>query len=453
LGYFVGNLTAVLPTASSYVKRLQRKGVGAALVRGAGASFVIQVMGASLHFVTHIVLARTLGASSYGNYAYALSWMGILVLFGKLGLDTASLRFVAEYNGTQKWGLLKGFVERSTQVVLATSTLVALSAAVVIWTIRDRLQPELAATFWVACLILPLFSLLQIRSAALRGLKNIVASQSTVQIVRPLLLLAGVGAVYFLSREALNATTAMAVNLAAFAGALLFVAVFFKKVLPSEVARAHSESMTMAWTRVALPMFFISGMMQTQNQADILIMGFLLDSCQIGIYIAAKQTCTLIVFGLAAVNTIAMPMIAELWHQGRKKELQRLLTLAARGIFAFTLPVSLALIIFGKQALFLFGPEFTAAYWPLVIICGGQIVNSLVGPVGAIMTMSGHQNSVVFILAISVASNIVLNFLLTPSFAIIGAAIAMSLTLIIWNVLMYLYVIKRLGLNSTLFAF
>jgi len=194
-------------------------------------------------------------------------------------------------------------------------------------------------------------------------------------------------------------------------------------------------------------------MLQVENQADLILVGFFLDSSQIGIYAAAKKIAMLIVFGLVAVNIIAAPMISELWHQGRKQELQRMLTLAARGIFAFTLPVSLAMIIFGKQILSLFGPEFTAAYWPLVIIAGGQIVNSLAGSVGAIMTMTGHQNSVAVILAISMASNIILNFLLIPAFSIIGAAIAMSLTLIIWNLSMFVYVIKRLGLSSTIFTF
>lgn len=433
------------------MKRLQGTGVGAVLLRGASGAFIVRVIGVGLMFVTHMILARALGASSYGNFVYAMTWLTILSLFGILGLDNASLRFVAEYNGTRKWGMLKGFVERSGQFSLVMSVFVALSAAGVLWLIRDKIELELATSLWVAFMILPLYSLLEIRVAGLRALKHVAKSQFAGQILRPFVFLCGLGVIYFVSGEVLNASTAMAINLVGFAAALLFVVVLFNKALSKDAVDSVPEYMTKTWTRVALPMLLMNAMLQTENQADIIIIGFFLDSDQIGIYAAAKKISLLVAFGYYAVNAIAAPMIAEMWHQDRKKELQRMLTLAAWGISAFTLPVSLIMIIFGKQILGLFGPEFTAAYWPLVILSGGQIINSMVGSVGALMIMTGHQKNALIIIAVSMVSNIALSLLLIPAFAIIGAAIAMSMSLIIWNILMFVYVIKNIGLDPSIF--
>jgi O-antigen/teichoic acid export membrane protein len=453
LDYFANKLTATFPIVAPYIKRFQGEGVGATLARGAGGAFIVQVIGTGLMFAVHVVLARTMGASSYGNFVYAVTWLNILALFGKLGLDTASLRFVAEYNGTRKWGFMKGFSQRSSQISLLASFIVGGSTAAVIWFVRDRLDPELAAALWVVCLIMPLNSLLLLKSSGLRGLKKVVKAQSAVLIVRPVALICLVGCVYLFSKEILDATTAMAMNLAAFAGALIFVTFYFNKAFPKEAADAKPEHMTGMWARVALPMLFISLIMRNQNQMDVIVIGFMLDSSQVGIYAAAKKITMLITFGLTAVNMMAAPMIAELWHQGRKKELQRMLKLAAWGILAFTLPVSLGMILFGKYLLSLFGPEFTAAYWALVILACGRIFSSLAGSVGLVLNMTGHQNFVFTVVAISFVVNILLCLLLIPALSFIGAAIAMSTTLVLWNAVMFIYIVRKLNLSPAIISF
>ena len=177
-----------------------------------------------------------------------------------------------------------------------------------------------------------------------------------------------------------------------------------------------------------MPMLLINAMLQVENQADVLILGVFLDSSQIGLYSAAKKITILISFGYLAVNAIAAPMISELWHQ-----------------------VSIIMIIFGKEILSLFNPEFTAAYWPLVILACSQIINSLAGSVGALMIMTGHQKNASLIIAVSMVTNVFLSWILIPAFSIVGAAIAMSISLIIWNLLMFIYVIKNIKLNPSIF--
>jgi len=450
LGYLIDKLTAVFPLAAPYLKRVQGEGAGATLVRGAGGAFMVNVVGTGLTFAAHVVLARTTGTSSYGNFVYAITWLNLLVLFAKLGQDTASMRFVAEYNGTGKWGLLQGFVKRSTQVSFATSLFVAGTTAGAIWLVRDRLDPELATAFWLVCLILPLHALLLVRSAALRGLKKVVKAQAAIKIMRPAVLVLLVGVVYYLWRDVLNATTAMAVNLAAFAGSLLFAAYYFAKAYPSKAAESKPEFMSSTWVRVAIPMLFISAMTQAQNRADLLVLGVFLDASQVGIYGAVKNITLLIGFGLAAVNNIAGPLISEMWHQGRKEELQRVLTLAAKGIVLFTIPMSIIMVVFGKHVLALFGPDFTLAYWPLIILVGAQTLNSLAGSVGLIMVMTGHQRNASLIVLVSLLMNVVLSVLLIPEHGITGAALAMAVSYSLLNLLMLVYIFRKLGLNPSI---
>jgi O-antigen/teichoic acid export membrane protein len=168
-----------------------------------------------------------------------------------------------------------------------------------------------------------------------------------------------------------------------------------------------------------------------------------------GIYSAASRISNLVVFALIAINAILAPMVSELYHTGRMEELQRIVTLAARAIFVFTLMFSIILVVFGKFALSLFGAEFVVTYVPLLILLCGQIVNALAGSVGLIMTMTGHQNQAGAIVAVSAAVNIILNALLIPLMGLVGAAISTAFTMVLWNITMLMFVFRKLDINPT----
>ena len=69
--------------------------IRAVLIRGAGSAGLVYAAGAGVVFGLHVLLSRLMGVEHYGVYVYVLSWINILVLFGKMGLDTALLRYVA----------------------------------------------------------------------------------------------------------------------------------------------------------------------------------------------------------------------------------------------------------------------------------------------------------------------------------------------------------------------
>lgn len=429
--------------------RIQSDDILSILTRGASGAFVVNVLGTGINFGLQILLARLLGANSYGDYIYALTWMNILLLLGKLGLDTAALRYVSAYRAEAEWGLLRGFLRRSSQITLVASTLVALTVAGTVWLLRESLRLELAAAFWVACLLLIVNVLLQIQSYSLVALKRVVLAQSPQAILRPLLVAGGVVLVVGVSWPALDASVAMAVNLVAATCALLLTRRFLHNALPTQAHTTRPRYQTLVWSKVGWSLALVSGLLLVLNQTDIIMIGFYLGTTEAGIYAAASRIAVVILFGLNAVNTIAAPMFSEFYHQGRMGELQRVVKLAARGIMAFSLPVSLVFIFGGGFLMGLFGEEFVRGALPLAILTFGQLVNASVGSVGFLVSMTGHQKVAARVFGGSAILNVVLNACLIPAYGINGAAIATATTTAIWNVFLALYVWKRLGLKAT----
>jgi O-antigen/teichoic acid export membrane protein len=149
------------------------------------------------------------------------------------------------------------------------------------------------------------------------------------------------------------------------------------------------------------------------------------------------------------MNAIAAPLIAELWSTGRRAELQRLATFAARCVFAATALLVLLLAALGRPTLALFGDGFPAGYGPLLVLAAGQATSALVGSVGLLLSMTGHQKEAARIMLAAALANVVLNALLIPRFGLLGAAVATAATTAAWNLAMLVRVVRTLGIDPT----
>ena len=62
--------------------------------------------------------------------------------------------------------------------------------------------------------------------------------------------------------------------------------------------------------------------------------------------------------------------------------------------------------------------------------------------------MSRHERFVGIGMSISVVCNILLNYMLIPSYGVSGAAIATALSVGIWNLLMVVFAKRHLGIDA-----
>jgi O-antigen/teichoic acid export membrane protein len=433
----------------SVLQKLRSKRVSATLVRGASTAFVIRVVSTGILFGVQSLLARLLGAANYGDYVYALSWLNLLALLGKLGTHVSALRFVPAYQGSSEWGLLRGFLSRSQQSALAASIGLAVVAAGVIWLIHTSLSPQLTKVLWIACFLLPLKVLIELRSAILLALKRVFLARCPQLIFHPVLLGSGVLLAIIVFKKSANASTAITIDLIVTSTALILTEWFLRRILLPTLETARTQYRTKEWSETSLRMLLMSGMQLLLNQTDIIMIGFFLGTTAAGIYAAASRIVRLVLFGLESVNSIVAPLISQLYAQDRLQELQRVITLSAWGIFTFTLPASLGMILFGKSVLLLFGQEFVVGYPALVILLIGHVVSALSGSAGFLMTMTKYEGQVARVISSSAIINILLNALLIPVWGIQGAAMATATTIAFRSVVLVYCAQKNLGLKAT----
>ena len=89
-------------------------------------------------FLSHIVLARSLGVEAFGEYSLAVAWLQVLTVAGKLGLDNTSLRYVSEYVTRGELGKLRGFLYASVRASLLASLTVTVLVVITVLAMRHR---------------------------------------------------------------------------------------------------------------------------------------------------------------------------------------------------------------------------------------------------------------------------------------------------------------------------
>jgi O-antigen/teichoic acid export membrane protein len=78
------------------------------IVRGTGITFIGKFLESGLKFLYIIVIARLLGAESFGLFALGITVIGIAGLFSRLGLDYGVVKHVSLYNGINDKKRVKG---------------------------------------------------------------------------------------------------------------------------------------------------------------------------------------------------------------------------------------------------------------------------------------------------------------------------------------------------------
>jgi O-antigen/teichoic acid export membrane protein len=83
-----------------------------------------------------------------------------------------------------------------------------------------------------------------------------------------------------------------------------------------------------------------------------------------------------------------------------------------------------------------------------VILCFGEFFNTAFGAVGLVLNMAGLERFTAKGGAIAVAASAILNLTLVSFWGTVGAAIATSVTLIIWKFLLFVWLYRETGVRT-----
>lgn len=419
------------------------------ILRGAGAGFFLRITGAVFAFLFTVVLARSLGAEAAGIYYLAFTVTFVAGVIGRVGLELASLRFVAAHAAMGEWEAVNGVYGQAVRISLLASGVCAVATALGAPFIARGLfaEPSLTEPLrWMSLVVVPT-SLIAIHGEMLKGVRRpkeaMFVQASGVSVLSfPLLLAVGSGWGIF--------GPVFAFSLAS--GVITIFGVFFWRRATPMARGIRGRFNRRLLLSTSSPLLLVAIMDLVMRYSDVVVLGVFADTSDVGVYSAATRTAMLTSFILIAVNSVVAPKMAALHHQGEHVTLETVARNAARMTLILATPMLLVFLLFPGRVLGFFGDSFEAGAPALAILATGQFVNVATGSVRELLVMSGHERLVRNNFLGAAVLNVGLSLLLVPPFGIVGAAMATATSVAAMNVVAVFLVYWKLGIVSVAFV-
>lgn len=409
------------------------------IARGGSIAFVGRFFSLALNYVLAMIMARGLGASEYGLFVVGLSLVNLLGSLSLLGLNRGTVRFIAIFRGTGDRSRELGVYKTSVRLVLASGIAIALLLVALADPLGNLLNipSETGAYFWGFALWIPIWALTFELAAVAEALKRLEYRTAIVDIAWPVARVLLTAGVLILGGRLASVVWA---NLVASVLALLLAAASVHRLFLRGLEGVRAISDPRQLLAFSLPVMLFNLLALSQNQVDVYLLAALESSASTGLFNVAARTTILIVAFLEGIGIVFSPFVAELSSQNRMTDLKRLVSTVTHWSFMIGLPVAIAIILFHRPILLLFGDAFLAAAPALIVLSIAQLINAATGPVGIVLTMSGHPNLNLLDSILTLVLNVVLNVLLIPRLGILGAAIGSTVAICSVNVLRSLQV-------------
>ncbi len=413
---------------------------------GSAAAFLIYFVGVGLAFLSQLLLARILGPDSFGIYVYVFACMSVLAYGSALGFQVSLLRFVSVYEAKQAWPLLRGVLQYAERRVAAVGMLVILTGTAGIMIRGETIPSELRNTFLIGFLLVPVWAFLWLRSSTVRAFGGVVLALLPERVMRDGLLLAFVVFASLGLNWVLDASTVMAATVASTALGLGVASLAMYRLRPKAVIEAVPEYDAKIWRQAALPLLIYGGADALFNRTGALLLGWVGETTNAGIYGLAFSISFLVVLPRTAVDTLFAPAISRLYAQQQFDELQALVIRAASWSLCAAAGIAVALAVVIEHLLAWFGPEYVAGADALRILLVGQVISASAGSQTHVLAMTGHERNLAGLIAASAAVNVVISIIMITQFGVTGAAWGMTISLVLWNAAMAMFIWRRLEL-------
>ncbi len=440
------NTNLVARLIGRFSNTLPRHIVGSGLI-----SLTIKLSGAVLAYGMVVAFARFLSTEEYGRFAFGMNLAIIVAAIGSLGFSTGIMRYWPKYTVAQDNAGARGVVRLGYQASFFGG-LMLLFMAVVIGLFANSVQVKNYFTEFAAigCLGL-LIGIGDYSTNLLRAQGSTFVSMLPRDVLWRILSVAIAGVLIWFG---FGLTGPAALMICAIV--LLGLTIWQVNVVRNNVKQMlPGESRRNDWVELRkslLPLWASSVIFAMIQQFDVVIVGSLLGNADAASYFAAQKTAMLLSLVLIAAGLVSAPTMAALFHSGKSAELQRLCRSLAVAIAVVSAVGFVFLIIFGRQLLGLFDPNFVSAYPILIIIAVGCMIDAISGPNAYLMQMTSFERPFLRVMTVCYVLVVVAQVILIPRYGTLGAALASTGGVVLWNVWAIFILRNKAGLDPSLLS-
>jgi O-antigen/teichoic acid export membrane protein len=395
-----------------------------ALLRHATVYSIGSAAGIAASLISFPLLTRLLSVDEYGLMNTVALTLSLLVAFGKLGMQRATIRFYTEDRGSSADGSRSGLV--STQVLgmiaVGVATTLLFLAATALLPPAWLGEPRVVALFTVAAALIAL----RVADSAFTNLlyaQERSASLSLYNVGKRYLTLALVIGALLAWRA--DAAAVFAATILAEALCLIVVALLVVRHTPVRTSR-FSLDLFRRMAAFGIPMIGVEMAWSMLAVGDRYVIQHLMGAAAVGVYAAAYNLCEYVKTAtVVALATAVAPIYHRLWAENGRLATEAFLDEYARGYMAFALFVA-ALVTVNAHPLITLAASSKYSAGTVIVpwVMLGMALESYVTIAAAGLMIQKRTGSILVFVSIATVLNIALNYLLIPLYGLSGAAAA-----------------------------
>jgi O-antigen/teichoic acid export membrane protein len=163
---------------------------------------------------------------------------------------------------------------------------------------------------------------------------------------------------------------------------------------------------------------------------DVMLLGYWASSVDVGRYLVAFQTASVLALVLGAFDVVFAPLMSRAWSTHDEVAMRDSYQAVHRMASMATMPIFVVVVVFREEVLALFGGATSEAATALFILAVGHLVNAMAGGSSTVLLMTGRSrtvllNTIVYGLGLGFAAA-----LMIPRWGSVGAAVAASAALV-----------------------
>ena len=423
------------------LQSFHKKSIGVLFLRG---------IGVVLFFALTLFLTNLFDPELVGKYDYSRSLLVFLGTLALFGMQQSIIYYSGYLSAHKSLGYLKSIYKKMVLMVTVIALLLNIGLVLVIKSpLEDWLGLSIDDITIYTFPAIFFYGITMLNIDVFRAMNKIGVSEIFRNIFRYSFLFIAVVALFYTK----NTTYLVEIFLLNFAFLSVFstimVVYYFRENQFRERQLKESISLGKILKRSA-PMAVSAASFLLMQSLDVLMLSHFSNYEVVAYYSAAVKLTLLIALVLTSVNAVIAPQIAKDYAQKAIQALKKKIADSTRLIFAITMP-GIMLLAFGAS-FFLgwFGEPYVQAKSSLWVLLVGQTINALCGSIGVYLNMTGKQKVFQVILVSALLVNIVLNYILIPIYGMLGAAIATSSSMILWNLVTVVYIYKKDGIRTFL---
>jgi len=391
--------------------------------KGSGILAVGKLIETVGRFVLAFLLARMLGADQFGQYTIALATSALFASFGKFGMDSAVVRYLAMAAEKRDEAGVWGALQVTIGFAFGASLLCGLALFFLAGPIANAIygEPQLVSLLQLGGLMVPLAVLNDMLIGASRGFKRMHFSVIAQDIAHLLVRLVLLGLLFI---TGMDPFWAVATYGAADLCSILILAYLLNGVFPWRRSLATARHDVRGILGFSVPLFLSEILKRFRGDIQTILLGALYTVSSVGVFTVANKINLTGRITSFSLMTSAEPAFAELHARSDKEQMGELYRVTSRWMFILNFPVVFVSVLFARPILSIFGESYVSGATALILLSLASLVNVSTGLGGTVIDMTGYTKLKLVNSVTQITLFVVTSVLFIPRWGVVGAASA-----------------------------